>query len=1161
MNFMYAKATYAIFFTVIITVLSFSIRLNAQEVRIKKPGETSIEIKENTYLKFCAKNTLSEIKSFDVNTPKGDFTELFVTGYTPTQKVGYPKLPAIRKLIEVPLDAKIKVKIKSYDVTEYKLEDIGIENPIIPVQPPLAKSFTGKRNFYYNSAAYRKNRYLNTSLVTVEEIGYMRGTRITRVNIFPIQYNPGKKTIKVYSNIDFEIVFNNSSISKTKAAKQKYYSPYFKSSTGKIFNYKALGAKDTITKAPVKYVIVSDIMFQNVLQPFIQWKTKKGFKVIEAYTNDPNVGNTTSSIKSYLQGLYNSASVTDPAPTFVLFVGDIAQIPAHSGTTGGHISDMPYCEFTNDFIPEMYYGRFSANNLLELQPQIDKTLEYEQYTMTNTSFLNEVVMIAGVDNSMALTYGNGQINYGNTYYFNTAHGLTSHTYLYPASASSASLIIQDVSDGVGFVNYTAHGGSNGWVDPSFKTYDVPTLQNEGKYPLMIGNACLTNTFNITECFGEALLRANKKGAIGYIGSTNTSYWDEDYYWALGAGTISANPTYTGTSLGAFDRLFHDNGEPYSEWFETQGQMNYAGNLSVTQSGSTSYDYYWETYHLMGDPSLMIYFSVPPQQTPNYAPLLPIGINSFTVTAAPYSYIALSMNGILHGAAFADSTGNAVVQIIPVTTPGTADVVITKQNKQPFIGTVTVASPSGPYVLKKDHKIIDITGNNNSKADYGETISLDITLINYGSQVGTSVYAILSSTDQFINITDSTESWGNILPNDTSTKTNAFTFTIKNFIPDQHLVPLNLLIRDSIGNFWNSTFTLIINAPNFAIGNITLDDNTSGNGNGRIDPGETMNIIISTINNGHSNANNTQGILTTYMPGITINNSTYNFNTFNAGASANASFNISVNSNVAIGTDLDFEYKVFAGLYEQIEYYRFLIGTANEDWETANFNKYPWSTGGHQPWILTSSTVYEGQYCVKSGGISDLESSEFSITLNIISNDSISFYLKVSSEEDYDQLEFFIDDIRQEKWSGEKGWLRTSFPVTIGTHTFKWKYTKDVWVGQGSDCAWVDFITLPPFVGITTDIVVHEMKEMEFSCYPNPTQNSTTLTYKIIEATSVSLQVFNSMGSLIAELVNNQMVVPGTYKTQYNTTKLKAGIYYCVLNTGEKVSTKKLMVIK
>ena len=130
---------------------------------------------------------------------------------------------------------------------------------------------------------------------------------------------------------------------------------------------------------PVTYIIVSDPMFETALQPFIQWKTKKGFNVVEAYTNDPAVGTTTTSIKSYLQDFYNNPPPGYNPQSFVLFVGDVAQIPTYSGTAGWHVSDLYYCEYTGDLYPECYYGRFSAKNLTELQPKLIKPL-----SMNNT---------------------------------------------------------------------------------------------------------------------------------------------------------------------------------------------------------------------------------------------------------------------------------------------------------------------------------------------------------------------------------------------------------------------------------------------------------------------------------------------------------------------------------------------------------------------------------------------------------------------------------------------------------------------------------------------------------------------------------------------------------------------------------------------------------
>ena len=84
-----------------------------------------------------------------------------------------------------------------------------------------------------------------------------------------------------------------------------------------------------------------------------------------------------------------------------------------------------------------------------------------------------------------------------------------------------------------------------------------------------------------------MLRAEDKGAVGYIGGSNNTYWDEDYWWAVGStSNITANPTYAGTGLAIYDRWIHENGESQSDWFFTQGQVIHSGNLAVTQAGGS-----------------------------------------------------------------------------------------------------------------------------------------------------------------------------------------------------------------------------------------------------------------------------------------------------------------------------------------------------------------------------------------------------------------------------------------------------------------------------------------------------------------------------------------------------------------------------------------------
>jgi hypothetical protein len=1051
---------------VLVLITFFTFTLFAGNIVVDENGSNSLTVKENTYTQLGINSKVSDVGFQNIKTKGGNFILLSIDGYNYSIGIGDPKLPVIKKLIEVPVDATFEINVISQEYVDLKLADFGITDFVLPAQAPMSKSIENPEDveFIYNQAAYQIDGFQGQELVKVTNLGVMRGVRIARLEIAPLLYNPVQNMIRVYKNVEVKINFTGGDIPTTLQNKEQLFSPYYEGVFSELINYKSTDSKELIMDEPVTYVIVSDAMFQSALQPFVEWKTKKGYYVIEGYTNDPGVGNTTTSIKNYLSGLYNNPPSGYNAPTFVLLVGDVAQIPAYNGTSGGHVTDLYYMEYTGDIFPEVLYGRFSANNLTQLQPQIDKTLEYEQYAFPDPTFLDEVVMVAGADASHQ-TWSNGQINYGTTYYFNEAHGLYSYTYLQPepGGGNYAANIHQNVSDGVSYANYTAHCSALGWADPSFNLGDIAALANAHKYCLMVGNCCQSVEFQTT-CFGEEIVRAANKGALGYIGGSNSTYWDEDYYWGVGAKSVTLNPLYDATHLGSYDRTFHDHGEPLAEWYATQGQMIPAGNLAVSQSTSTMETYYWEIYHLMGDPSVMIYYSQAPEMTASYQGLMPLATTSFTVNTDPYAYVAISKDGVLHGCAVADNTGLAEVTLYdPIVVPGIADVVITGQNLQPFIGTVNVASPSGAYVLLNNFTIDDSNGNNNGMVDFDENIHLDITLENMGSQLATNVVGTLSTTDEYITLNTFTHNWPNIAAGSTSAQSDAFIFTVDELITDQHVAHFDLSITDG-SETWTSGFNITLNAPVLSILSYVIDDAT-GNNNGRLDPGETIDIIVPNMNEGGSDALNAVANAISTDPFLTVNNASYNIGLIAAGATMDAIFNITASQAAPVGQVANVNYSVSSGVYMANTVLAITVGLIVEDFETGDFSSYDWDFSGNADWIINNQTPYEGVYCAASGDIADGQLSAIFVAAEVATPSEISFWYKVSSESGYDYLSFYIDGTMQNQWSGEVSWTEASYPVSAGAHTFKWEYSKDYSVSSGSDCAFVDFIVFPPLGGI------------------------------------------------------------------------------------------------
>ena len=1127
-------------FTNLFLVLSIALSstVSATDIKLTDTGN-QLTITEKTLTEFTFINHLSDIQTMNVKTNVGDFVKLIVSGYGESAKKGNAELPVLEELINIPLGSEISVKIINKEEKIISLSDYGIYNLIFPSQPSISKGDNAEDvPFYFNEEYYVNNDFYAHKLITTEYLGKMRGQQLARISIAPFQYNPVTNELKVITKMEVKIIFKNIDFEGHKTNKQKYYSAEFEHLYKSCLNYMPMQENDVITTYPVKYIIVSDPDFKSALQPLVQWKTKKGFHVVESYTNDPVVGNTTASIHAYLKDMYDNPA-DGIAPTYVLFVGDDGQVPSFDN--GNHLSDMYFCEFDGggDFYPEMYYGRFSATIPEEVQAQVNKTLTHEKYLFSDPSFLDEIVLVAGVDASMAPTYGNGQINYGTDNYFNTAHGLTIYNYLYGSgtpitsdmSAASAA-IIADVSAGVGFANYTAHCGSNGWSDPSFSTSNISGLQNNDEYGFMVGNCCQSNKFDVPVCFGEGLLRANNKGAVGYIGGSNNTYWNEDFWWAVGNGSISANPTYAGTGLALFDCLMHENGEQEADWFITAGQMIHSGNLAVSQAGGSE-QYYWEIYHLMGDPSLMPYIGVPTVLSVSHGGATPVGTTSFTVNTEENAYVAISMNGLLLDAQLADATGVVNLTFSAIANVGTADIVVTKQFKQPYQGTIQIISPNGPYVIYATNTIDDVAGNNNSLVDYNELISMSVDVQNVGSVNANSVNVTLSTTDPTVTVINNSAVITIINPSQILSILTPFTFQVANDIIDQHVVVFNLEMIDNLSNTWSSTINVLLNAPILDHTTFTINDAALGNGNGRLDAGETLELIIDAANTGHADIDNLTAVLGSLSSYVTINTASVNVASLNTNQQQSTVFNITVDANTPVGTYVEFPYDLTDGVYTHNNTFNSIVGIINEDYETGDFTNYAWINDPLYPWVIDNANIYEGVHSSKSGaGLPDGEVSHLNINIDVTADGDISFFKFVSSEQDYDFLQFYIDGNKQGEWSGiDNAWSFVFFPVTVGNHDFEWEYDKDGGLADGQDCAWIDYIVFPPMYIAPTTVVE---SKIDFELFPNPTIGSFNLTFN--DLISHEVEIYDNVGRLVEKMEDQKGI------SFFDIKKYSAGTY-------------------
>lgn len=79
-------------------------------------------------------------------------------------------------------------------------------------------------------------------------------------------------------------------------------------------------------------------------------------------------------------------------------------------------------------------------------------------------------------------------------------------------------------------------------------------------------------------------------------------------------------------------------------------------------------------------------------------------------------------------------------------------------------------------------------------------------------------------------------------------------------------------------------------------------------------------------------------------------------------------------------------------------------------------------------------------------------------------------------------------------------------------------------------------------------------------YPNPFNPSTVIQFNLPEMTSVELNVFNTAGQLVKEVLRGNYGA-GMHRVQLDVSGWSSGVYYYQLRAGITVLTKKMMVVK
>lgn len=817
--------------------------------------------------------TLDGFYKTGVSTEKGDAWLLKMDNAGYLLKIGAPELPLFAASLIIPDEAGMKVEIVSFGYTEYK-------NVLIaPSKGNLSRTVDPSTIPYEFGKQYETDAFYPGRIARLSDPYIVRDYRGLALQILPFQYNPATRVLRVYHNIIVKVVENGSSSVNVLHRKKpltgvdsRFRQVYKK----QFLNYNASGERYEPVDEEGSMIIISYGDFIDEIQPLADWKNKRGIPC--SVTDVADIGGS-ADIKQFIQNAFDFDDVA-----FVLLVGDAAQVP--SSMIGGNDSDVDYSYCAgDDHYPDLFVGRFSAETEDQVSTMVQRTLDYETNPVTDTAWYTKAIGIASsqgpgdqgeYDYEHIRNIGNNKLipftyNYAYELFDGSQGGQDADGNPTPA------MVAADVDSGATIINYCGHGSTTSWGTSGFNNGNVNSLTNTGKLPFIFSVACVNGNFVNNTCFAEAWLRATDNdgdptGAMATLMSTINQSWNPPM-----RGQDAMNDILTEAYPDNIKRTF--------------GGIAMNGCMEMNDVyGSAGYEM-TDTWTIFGDPSLLIRTAVPADMTVIHPDTLSADSSSLTLTCDAEGGLAvLSFNGqILGTEIIVDSS--ATITFNAIEEEGSADIVVTAFNYRPYISTIEMILVNNAYVVYANNRVNDSLGNNDTLVDYNEDIFLTVGLTNIGSIDAGDVYAELSSTSPYINFLVSGAGYDSIRAGDTVSVANAFRFEVADSIPDDYEIDFTVSAQNLIDStVWESEFSLTAHAPVLNYAHFTIDD-SNGNDNGKLDPGETANLIVNFSNTGSSAAYNVNAQLTTNSEYVNILTDEINTGDLFPGDNAQAVFQV------------------------------------------------------------------------------------------------------------------------------------------------------------------------------------------------------------------------------------------------------------------------------
>ncbi|MCS7036750.1 MAG: C25 family cysteine peptidase, partial [Saprospiraceae bacterium] len=1002
--------------------------------------------------------------------------------------------------------------------------------------------------------AYAEDAFFPGVLAELQQPFVLRDARGQGLWLYPVQCHPTRRLLRVYRSLTLRLTrrdAQNLNGQQTPASVVNTPSRAFAEIHKRLFiNNAPAGVADRgSAETPEKMLVVTPAAFLPELEPLLAWKRQCGIAT-EVVTTDEIGSSQASAVWAFVRRYYEEQGIS-----YLLLVGDDEAIEPMTRPFDGK----PYaCDNCfgylsgDDHLPEIIVGRLHAATPEQARLMVRRILEYEKTPLLDPQ--NDW-MSAGLAaaSDEGLNYGDdGQADWqhgnewkskhladGYTWYwefYDGSYGAYSPTPGHPTADKDGSPLPNDLVQairqrGVSLFNYTGHGWEQGLATGNFNTNVVHSLNNPGRYPILISVGCSPGDFTGNlECLGEAWQRAGNYatgqpwgGIAGFFSSVLQSW----------APPMEAQDAMNQYLVDADGITLHP----------TVGAMAVAGYASMIAAYGPAGEEMTDFWNPFADPTTVPRTRFPKNLSAQSPDTLNFGATELSITCPTEGTLAAlySQGQLLAIARVANGAANLTFD--PLTLTGPLTLTLTQFNHLPYQKAIYVRPPTGAFVAPTSLALTDgvAGGNANGRLEYGETGALRAVVRNAGLQSAPPASARVSTTNPYIQWIGNTETTTPALaPGDSTTL--VFRFAVRDDVPHGSRADFRLTLSgpglpESIG----STHALL-HAPKLEIARWNLSA-VAGYHTRRLQSGEVGRLYVHLRNLGGSPSPTGTVHWKTAHPHLQAWAPAALPSIPESGAGT-ALLDVEAAADAPPSTWVFPEIAITAGAFSTTAPVGpFVVNPIVETFASANFQQFAWERSGHRLWHISTQTPYEGSYCIRASGHGPRQHSTLNLPLNVSADGWVSFAYRMASVNADDSLHFAIDGVRQWSANGnQETWREVLLPIPAGKHKLTWTFRRGESTQTGH-AVFLDEIILPAFDGAVSAPEQNAFNERLLKVWPNPASE-----WLWIEAPNVSegrLEVIDALGRLMLQ----QPYAPaGEHPQPLSIGRLTSGFYVLRLHT-------------